>query len=317
MDLKKEKINIILIATSIVLFFTYILSFTNFSSTDKRKLVKTALVNNKYLDSINRFELSQGEQKLTLSKEKTGGGDVWFILAENNTKILPADKELVNNFLFKLTKVVNMYKISDKISQNNSFGLTNSSTFCLKYYFSDSDFQQIYFGNLDFSNSFRYLMSGKTTTVYQVENTIDTFLNTKIQFWAEPNIISKQIINISQDSIQKITFSKNSKTKSFSSQQKTFREKCFELLELRHGGIPTTVDIQSINNQNPSKIFIENGNKSTIELTLYNLDTDSKINNSVIIKSEYIFKKSKIQTYSKVSNWTYKKILEILEFESE
>ena len=39
-------------------------------------------------------------------------------------------------------------------------------------------------------------MSGKNTTVYQVENTIDTFLNTKIQFWAEPNIISKQIINI-------------------------------------------------------------------------------------------------------------------------
>ena len=317
MDLKKEKTNIILIATSIVLFFSYILSFTNFSSTDKRKLVKTALVNNKYLDSINRFELSQGEEKLTLSKEKAGGGDVWFILAENNTKILPADKELINNFLFKLTKVVNMYKISDKISQNNSFGLTDSSTFCLKYYFSDSEFQQIYFGNLDFSNSFRYLMSGKNTTVYQVENTIDTFLNTKIQFWAEPNIISKQIINISQDSIQKITFSKNSKTKSFSSQQKTFRKKCFELLELRHGGIPTTVDMQSINNQNPSKIFIENGNKSTIELTLYNLDTDSKINNSVIIKSEYLFEKSKIQTYSKVSNWTYKKILEILEFESE
>ena len=225
MDLKKEKINIILIATSIVLFFTYILSFTTFSSTDKRKLVKTALVNNKYIDSINRFELSQGEQKITLSKEKAGGGDVWFILAENNTKILPADKELVNNFLFKLTKVINMYKISDKISQNNSFGLTDSSTFCLKYYFSDSEFQQIYFGNLDFSNSFRYLMSGKTTTVYQVENTIDTFLNTKIQFWAEPNIISKQIINISPDSIQKITLSKNSKTKSFSSQQKNFREK--------------------------------------------------------------------------------------------
>ena len=317
MDLKKEKINIILITTSIVLFFSYILSFTNFSSTDKRKLVKTALVNNKYIDSISRFELSQGEEKLTLSKEKAGGGDVWFILAENNTKILPADKELVNNFLFKLTKVINMYKISDKITQNNSFGLTDSSTFCLKYYFSDSDFQQIYFGNLDFSNSFRYLMSGKTTTVYQVENTIDTFLNTKIQFWAEPNIISKQIINISQDSIQKITFSKNSKTKSFSSQQKTFREKCFELLELRHGGIPTTVDMQSINNQNPSKIFIENGNKSTIELTLYTLDTDSKINNSVIIKSEYLFEKSIIQTYSKVSNWTYKKILEILESESE
>lgn len=317
MDLKKEKINIILIATSIVLFFTYILSFTNFSSTDKRKLVKTALVNNKYIDSINRFELSQGEQKITLSKEKAGGGDVWFILTENNTKILPADKELINNFIIKLTKIINMYKISDKISQNNSFGLTDSSTFCLKYYFSDSEFQQIYFGNLDFSNSFRYLMSGKTTTVYQVENTIDTFLNTKIQFWAEPNIISKQIINISPDSIQKITLSKNSKTKSFSSQQKNFREKCFDLLELRHGGIPTPEEFQSINNQNSSKIFIENGNKSTVELSLFNLDTDSKINNSVIIKTEYIFENSKNQTYSKISNWTYKKILEILEVELE
>ena len=58
MDLKKEKINIILIATSIVLFFTYILSFTNFSSTDKRKLVKTAFETDKYIVFINRFELS-------------------------------------------------------------------------------------------------------------------------------------------------------------------------------------------------------------------------------------------------------------------
>lgn len=313
MDFKKEKTNIILIATSIVLFFTYILSFTNFSSTDKRKLVKSALINNKYVDLINKFELSQGEEKLILSKEKAGGGDVWFILTENYSKIFPADKELVNNFIIKLTKVINMYKISDKISKNNAFGLTDSNTFCLKYYISDSQFQQIYFGNLDFSNSFRYLMSGKNTTVYQVENTIDTFLNTKLQFWSEPNIISKQIIDISPDSIQKISFSKESNIKSFNSKKEDFREKCFNLLELRHGGIPSTEEIQSTTNQIPTKIILENGDKTSIELYLHNIDSDSKINNSVIIKSDYFLEKSKIQTYSKISNWTYKKILEIFE----
>ena len=217
MDLKKEKINIILISTSIVLFFTYILSFTNFSSTDKRKLVKSALVNSKYEKSINKFELSQGLEKLFLSKYSNNNGEIWFITTENNEKIIPADKEIVNNFIKKLISVINMYKVSDKVLQNNAFGLTSEDTFCLKYYFSDSEFQQIYFGNLDFSNSFRYLMSGKNTTVYQVENTIDTYLNTKVQFWAEPNIISKQIINISPESIQKISCSTQNTKKSFNS----------------------------------------------------------------------------------------------------
>lgn len=308
MDLKKEKINIILIATSIVLFFTYILSFTNFSSTDKRKLVKTALVNNKYIDSINRFELSQGEQKITLSKEKAGGGDVWFILAENNTKILPADKELVNNFLFKLTKVINMYKISDKISQNNSFGLTDSSTFCLKYYFSDSEFQQIYFGNLDFSNSFRYLMSGKTTTVYQVENTIDTFLNTKNQFWAEPNIISKQIIDISPESIQKITLSSSNNSKTYNSNAENFYQKSYDLLNLRHGGIPSTFKTQ---NTTPTlTINLENGDKTSLNINFIIQDEN------ITLETTYNLNTKKIKNYSKISKWTYNQILKIFSFEN-
>mgnify|MGYP006354257017 CR=1 FL=1 len=142
MDLKKEKINIILIATSIVLFFTYILSFTNFSSTDKRKLVKTALVNNKYIDSINRFELSQGEQKITLSKEKAGGGDVWFILAKNNTKILPADKELINNF------IINNSDFSDSIF--NECELKNVCFDGVKL--CNSEFLRGNFSNVDFSS---------------------------------------------------------------------------------------------------------------------------------------------------------------------
>lgn len=308
MDLKKEKINIILIATSIVLFFTYIFSFTNFSSTDKRKLVKTALVNNKYIDSINRFELSQGEQKITLSKEKAGGGDVWFILAENNTKILPADKELVNNFLFKLTKVVNMYKISDKISQNNSFGLTDSSTFCLKYYFSDSEFQQIYFGNLDFSNSFRYLMSGKNTTVYQIENSLDTFLTTSLQFWSEPYIVSRQIININKDSVQSIKVKYKKQTTSFSASQNNFTNKCFDFLELRHGGVATQSEIFNANQENKQlELIFENGDKTSFKINCFELE------DTIILETIYNLNNAKTTTiYTKVSKWTYNKIKEIL-----
>ena len=308
MDLKKEKTNIILIATSIVLFFTYILSFTNFSSTDKRKLVKTALVNNKYIDSISRFELSQGEEKLTLSKEKAGGGDVWFILAENNTKILPADKELVNNFLFKLTKIVNMYKISDKMSQNNSFGLTDSSTFCLKYNFSDSEFQQIYFGNLDFSNSFRYLMSGKNTTVYQIENSLDTFLTTSLQFWSEPYIVSRQIININKDSVQSIKVKYKNQTTSFSASQNNFTNKCFDFLELRHGGVATQSEIFNANQENKQlELIFENGDKTSFKINCFELE------DTIILETIYNLNNAKTTTiYTKVSKWTYNKIKEIL-----
>lgn len=302
MDIKKEKINIILIATSIILLFTYIFSFTNFSSTDKRKLIKSALVNKKYETSINKFEFSQNDQALVLEKKE----NIWYV-SNNDNILLPVDKEIINNFIKNLTKVIIMYEITDKISKNNAFGLTDSNTFCLKYYFSDSEFYQLYFGNLDFSNYFRYLMSGKNTNVYQIENSLDTFLTTSIQFWSEPYIVSRQIINISKDSVQTIKVKTQNKTTAFSASQNDFSKKCFDFLELRHGGGATQNDISNTTLENKQlELIIENGDKSSLQINCFELE------DTIILETIYNLNNEKTKTiYTKVSKWTYNKIKEI------
>jgi hypothetical protein len=194
------------------------------------------------------------------------------------------------------------------MSQNNSFGLTDSSTFCLKYNFSDSEFQQIYFGNLDFSNSFRYLMSGKNTTVYQIENSLDTFLTTSLQFWSEPYIVSRQIININKDSVQSIKVKYKNQTTSFSASQNNFTNKCFDFLELRHGGVATQREIFNANQENKQlELIFENGDKTSFKINCFELE------DTIILETIYNLNNAKTTTiYTKVSKWTYNKIKEIL-----
>ncbi len=290
------KNNKILLIIASILTILYVLSFTRAcTSKDNREKIKTSLVNQKYKDSITSFELqdSAGEIKIT------NKGDFWTV------GTLPASDQRMQTFINNLITVRNLYKISDKINKNSTLGLTTGTEFHLKYSTQDTSHELI-FGNQDFSLSSRYMMTEKSTQVYEIDSSLDTYLTTSIQSWAEPFIISQLVFErITPQDIQRTTVINQNHLSEITDYQK--------LLDLRHGGIPDEEELLSVlqTNQTPdTTITLELGNKKEIELKIY----PAKSSSEFIVMTEYHKQKGDTPYYtsvSKISSWTYNKIKEI------
>ncbi len=316
---KSDKTTQILLIITAILAVLFILSFTkSCSSADKRDMVKTALVNQKYKENINTFILQDATGCIELSKQN----DFWTVqsladFSDNQTKTnisLPASPERVQNFISELIKIRNLYKISDKINKNSSLGLTNGTEFHIRYNYNASEndktsFRELIFGNQDFSLSSRYMMSGESTQVYEINDSMDIYLTTASQSWAEPYIISKTAITTD---IQSMTMTNTQDNGKAISKVNVNDSNITKLLDLRHGGLPSEEEVNEIINKEPvNEIEIENGDKSRIILEIYNLSSNES---TYIVKVRYFKPDSKsafYESYSKISTWTYNKIKEI------
>lgn len=295
------------------LLFLYIFSFI-FQKSDKRKSLKSTLINPSYVNEIEYFELFDGDkEKLIFQKN----GNVWEIHKnyENNIQKLPAESTIIKDFFKTASGVVNMYKISDTFTENNSFMILKPGYIQFKYTYKDKIYE-IYFGAQDFSLSSRYVMSGKSTAIYEISNFMDKYLTTSVQFWCDSSLISQNVFGkIQVSDIQKNYVIFDDKMHIFSDLQK--------LLDLRHGGFISNIQSNQ-DEQNPENaykndhqnkeyeskmtIFLELGNKNQIHLNLVQL----KENSFVSVESVYENSVGEKFVYnSQISLWTYNKIKEI------
>ncbi|MCQ2591627.1 MAG: DUF4340 domain-containing protein [Treponema sp.] len=317
------------------LFLLYIFSFFKNDSmgSTRIKTFKSAFVNNKYIEDINHFELSLNGEELDFIKIK----NIWFIyLAGKNeleqkaedffmdekNLLFPADNSKVKNFLENLTNVRNVYKLSDRLSKDSSYGFDEDEIFTLNY--STSDFSsQIFFGNPDFSENFRYFMNSKNGAVYQTDNSISSYLSTSKQSWSEPYIVSKEITKgKSEKDVQRIRFfdyektvdfaendtsltQKSSKNKILNADSESFYEITHKLLELRQTGFLLDSKSQQILNE----IFLDYGDKSFVKLTIFSTQTENEYG----VKTDYYnHNELAFTTKCKISLWTYNKIKEMM-----
>lgn len=297
----------------VILIFLYVFSFI-FQRSDKRKSLKSTLINPSYVNEIEYFELFDGDkEKLIFQKN----GNVWEIHKnyENNIQKLPAESTIINDFFKTASGVVNMYKISDTFTENNSFMILKPGYIQFKYTYKDKIYE-IYFGAQDFSLSSRFVMSGKSTDIYEIPNFMDNYLTTSVQFWCDSKFISQNVFGkIQVSDIQKNYVIFDDKMHIFSDLQK--------LLDLRHGGFISNIQSNQ-DEQNPENaykndhqnkeyeskmtIFLELGNKNQITLNLFQL----KENSFVSVESVYENSVGEKFVYnSQISLWTYNKIKEI------
>ncbi len=299
----------------VILIFLYVFSFI-FQRSDKRKSLKSTLINPSYVNEIEYFELFDGDkEKLIFQKN----GNVWEIHKnyENNIQKLPAESTIIKDFFKTASGVVNMYKISDTFTENNSFMILKPGYIQFKYTYKDKIYE-IYFGAQDFSLSSRFVMSGKSTDIYEISNFMDKYLTTSVQFWCDSSLISQNVFGkIQVSDIQKNYVIFDDKMHIFSDLQK--------LLDLRHGGFISdykNLQNEQINensfqsrNENSEKkfeskmtIFLELGNKNQITLNIFQL----KENSFVSVESVYENSDGEKFVYnSQISLWTYNKIKEI------
>ena len=311
LNIKNKYLYIIIV----ILIFLYVFSFI-FQRSDKRKSLKSTLINPSYVNEIEYFELFDGDkEKLIFQKN----GNVWEIHKnyENNIQKLPAESTIINDFFKTASGVVNMYKISDTFTEDNSFMILKPGYIQFKYTYKDKIYE-FYFGAQDFSLSSRFVMSGKSTDIYEISNFMDKYLTTSVQFWCDSSLISQNVFGkIQVSDIQKNYVIFDDKMHIFSDLQK--------LLDLRHGGFISdykNLQNEQINensfqsrNENSEKkfeskmeIFLELGNKNQITLNLFQLKDNS------FVQVESVYENSvgeKFVYNSQISLWTYNKIKEI------
>lgn len=297
------------------LLFLYIFSFI-FQKSDKRKSVKSALINPLFVNKIDSFELFDGDKEKIIFKKNQ---NVWEIHKDfdNSLQKIPAESKKIENFLKTASEVVNMYKISDTFTENNSFMILKPGYIQLKYTI-DNKIYEIFFGAQDFSLSSRYVMSGKSTAIYEISNYLDNYLTTSVQFWCDSSLISQNVFGkIQASDIQKNYVIFDDKMHTFSDLQK--------LLDLRHGGFISNIQknqdeqiLESANqsqkkNQNENsiskmKIFLELGNKNQITLNFIQEKENSFVQVESVYENSY---GEKFVYNSQISLWTYNKIKEI------
>ncbi len=319
-NIKQNKNLIFLYALVLILALLYLLSFVK--KTDKRKAVNTALINSKYQDSINKLQLSNAQGLLEITK-KDG---IWF------AGDFPADSERVNNFLKNLTKIRTLYKLqelkSNKASQSESlneiYGFDEANKFVLRYFYNESDFMDLIFGKNDFSQTSRYLMTSKSTAIFEVDNLLEPYLTLSRQIWCEPYMISHIIPGkIDSDMIMKIKINYDNNEIIKDSQSENWKTNCSKLLDLRHGGFQelnkngnteTSTDSTFEKNQAEMILSLELGNKNSIKITISPDDNSSENIGQYQVQAQYYLNASNqiFTCNSQISLWTYNKIKEIM-----
>ena len=298
--------NFILGFINLFLLILFFVSFNSrFTNKDTSEIIKTELINEKNVNSITKIQFSQGNKKLFLIKND----DFWILKTDENSKnAMPGDTVKIEKFITDFTSLRDIKKLSNKISEKNNYGFDDINSFKIRYFIDDDNFSDLIFGGQDFSLSSRYLMVSNKATVFELDDSLDSYLDLSIQQWSEPTIISKNVLgNVDETDIQSITITENGTNFIYTKNTTDdFFTKANKLLELRHGGLGESVS--SVNSVKDIKI--EFGNKEWVTLSFYNSTEDKEY---IIVSQYYIEAINKKYYYtSKISSWTYNRINEIM-----
>ena len=298
--------NFILGFINLFLLILFFVSFNSrFTNKDTSEIIKTELINEKNVNSITKIQFSQGNKKLFLIKND----DFWILKTDENSKnAMPGDTVKIEKFITDFASLRDIKKLSNKISEKNNYGFDDLNSFKIRYFIDDDNFSDLIFGGQDFSLSSRYLMVSNKATVFELDDSLDSYLDLSIQQWSEPTIISKNVLgNVDETDIQSITITENGTNFIYTKNTTDdFFTKANKLLELRHGGLGESVS--SVNSVKDIKI--EFGNKEWVTLSFYNSTEEKEY---IIVSQYYIEAINKKYYYtSKISSWTYNRINEIM-----
>ena len=298
--------NFILGFINLFLLILFFVSFNSrFTNKDTSEIIKTELINEKNVNSITKIQFTQGNKKLFLIKND----DFWILKTDENSKnAMPGDSVKIEKFITDFASLRDIKKLSNKISEKNNYGFDDINSFKIRYFIDDDNFSDLIFGGQDFSLSSRYLMVSNKATVFELDDSLDSYLDLSIQQWSEPTIISKNVLgNVDETDIQSITITENGTNFIYTKNTTDdFFTKANKLLELRHGGLGESVS--SVNSVKDIKI--EFGNKEWVTLSFYNSTEEKEY---IIVSQYYIEAINKKYYYtSKISSWTYNRINEIM-----
>lgn len=190
-----------LVLTGVVCFLllTYVLSMRYTSQRSQVKTVTSALLNPKYKDTVTQIEITDGPS-LTLKKV----GSLW-IGQTDSAGTWPVQKSTIENLITNATNIIKMYTKADNVRSWGTLHVTPESA--RKLVFMDTDGQivsELYFGLENALTNRIAVRSGTRQTVYEVEQTIETYLTTDRSFWCDPYLYPQYVTGASDAAVQSV-----------------------------------------------------------------------------------------------------------------
>jgi hypothetical protein len=298
-DCWMKKNSKILKYAAILLITLYAVSFLPGVRRDNsEKYIQSSLMNKKYENMLLEITISEKNNSVRLYRRNTA--DVWE--GECNRTVFPVDNKQIQTFITRLTKIRNMYKISDNKKRWSYFFLVDQSAVTVVYKINENMSTKLYFGGQNFTKTRRYIRSGNNVSSYEIDSDLDFFLTTKTSFWYDPYIIPQNVTaSLSEYNIQSV----RANGILYTQKSIDFKEKSRRLSELRHGEI-TTVP------QNEKSVYtfeIESGDGINISIQTYEAD-EGKI--LAYTFTNTLDGRKYDYTYAvMVSNWTFCRIEEL------
>ena len=282
------------ILLSLIIFFaiTELLYLTVFSKTGekKRHQQEIQLLHEADISNIDGIIIKANNKGVILQRTN----DMWLLTDMSHPgSSIPADTQRLAKLFVNLVSKHTMTKAGKKDSEIiNTYGLDETNGTVISIFKDGTEYQRLYFGNTDFSQSRRYFTTLELNSVFLFDSSFENYLTTNVQSWSDPYIISQQL-----------------KDEVF--QMGEPQTDCTKLFELRHGGIAEST-LQTLE---PELSFtIQMGDKSTISFEISQIITSSDSAAEYAVKTTFDSPRlSKNFSYTtKISLWTYNKIKEIM-----
>lgn len=180
--MKNKKINFFLSFTTIFSFFLFCFSFFA-GKKNSVNSIKSALVNPSYNENIEKIIIQSPQKILVLKSEGK-----WWSCESRGIKIF-ADKKIVSNFTKNLTKIRNMYEISDSTNGRLELGLIEGSAQIVTVVGPNGKIlSKLYFGASDSLSSRITVAAEKGKICYETEDDFSVCLKNDANFWSIPEI---------------------------------------------------------------------------------------------------------------------------------
>ena len=287
---KGKTTQILLLSLITILTITELLYITVFSKTGekKRHQQEIQLLHEADISQIDGIIIQGNNEGLILKRTD----DMWLLTDMSNPgSSIPADTQRLAKLFVNLVSKHIMTKTGKKDSTIiNTYGLDETNGTVISLFKNGTEYQRLYFGSTDFSQSRRYFTTLELNSVFLFDSSFENFLSTSVQSWSDPYIISQQL----KDEVFKMGEAQNIDPK---------------LFELRHGGIADALIDLPVD----LSFTIQMGDKSTITLDIYEYPADDSVQEYVVSTTFDSFRLGKSFSYNtKISLWTYNKIKEIM-----
>ena len=316
-NITPKKLTVLYTAVFILLIL-YILSFTVFSSSASQKRIRQQiqLLHEADISSIDQIAIQNNSSYILLTRKN----NMWLASANfEYENFLPADTEVLQKFFVSLISQHNMIKAGKKEIENMT-GINQQNAVTISLVKNGELYQNLYFGELNFSQSERYFTTDELNSIFLIDTSFDSYLTTSSQYWCDPYLISEQLKNsvFQMGDIQSLTLTYNEEDKPRNIKRtpswENWNAASQKLLELRHGGFAPLEEISVIDELSLIPVMsleFEMGDKSVINQNFY---LSQSVENEYLVKTTFSSPRSSedFTCYSKISLWTYNKIKEMI-----